>query len=87
MLVCNGSLSFECSLPKTYAVGEIQCVRFDIFKPISPEDIKALFSDNEFYFYDEISNGRLSYTDDKKTVGLRIIYGAASTNKIIIKLT
>jgi len=87
MLVCNGDLSFECSKLKTNIIGATQCVQFDIFAPVSPGDIEKLFADDTFYFYDEILNGRLPDTDNKKLVGLRIVYNADSTCKIIIKLT
>ncbi len=86
MLVCNGEKSFCCSTLRTYTVGDTICVKFDIFKPASPEDIKELFADNSFYFYDEILGGRLPHTDNKKIVGLRIVYSADPTYKIIIKL-
>lgn len=87
MLVCNGDLSFECSKLKANSIGATQCVQFDIFAPVSPGDIEKLFADDTFYFYDEILNGRLPDTDNKKLVGLRIVYNADSTCKIIIKLT
>ena len=87
MLVCNGDLSFECSKLKTNIIGATQSIEFDIFAPVSPDDIKKLFADDTFYFYDEILNGRLPDTDNKKLVGLRIVYNADSTCKIIIKLT
>lgn len=87
MLVCNGDLSFECSKLKTNSIGATQCVQFDIFAPVSPGDIKNLFADDTFYFYDEIINGRLPDTDNTKLVGLCINYNADSTCKIKIKLT
>ena len=87
MLVCNGNLSFECSRLKTSTVGGEQGIRFDIFEPVSPDVIKALFADNTFYFFDEILNGRLPYTDNTNLVGLCIDYNADSTCKIRIKLT
>lgn len=87
MLVCNNDLSFECSKLKTSIVGGMQCIAFDIFEPACPDDIKALFADNAFYFFDEILNGRLPYTDNTNLVGLCIDYNADSTCKIRIKLT
>ena len=87
MLVCSESLSLECSRLKTNTVGGIQCIRFDIFEPVSPDVIKALFADGTFYFFDEILNGRLPYTDNTNLVGLCIDYNADSTCKIQLKLT
>ena len=87
MLVCNQNLSFECSRLKTNTVGGRLCIRFDIFEPVSPDVIKALFADNTFYFFDEILNGNLPYTDNTHLVGLRIDYNADSTCKIQLKLT
>ena len=87
MLVCNGDLSFECSTIKTNIIGATQCVQFDIFAPVSPGDVEKLFADDTFYFYDEILNSRLPDTDNKKLVGLRIVYNADSTCKIKIKFS
>ncbi|MBR6603132.1 MAG: hypothetical protein IKK94_03860 [Clostridia bacterium] len=86
MLVCNGDISLMCSTLRTYTVGDTICVNFDIFKPASPEDIKFLFADDAFYFHDEILGGRLPVTENKKIVGLRIVYSADPTYKITIKL-
>jgi hypothetical protein len=86
MLVCNGDISLECSILRTYTVGDAICVKFDIFKPASPEDIKALFADHTFYFHDEILDGRLPVTENKIIVGLSIDYNAFPTYKIKIKL-
>ncbi len=46
-----------------------------------------IWADDTFYFYDGVINGRLADTDNKKLVGLRIVYNADSTCKIIIKLS
>ena len=87
MLICNDTLSFECSIPNTDTAAGGQCLVFDIFKPVSPGAVKDLFAGNTFYFFDEIVNGRLPYTDNTDLVGLRIEYNADSTCKIRIKLT
>jgi hypothetical protein len=86
MRVCNGDISYACSKLKTYIVEATRCIEFDIFDAVSPDDVKDLFTDNVFYFYDEI-DGRLPDTDNTKLVGLRIFYDADSTCKIRIKLT
>lgn len=86
MLVCNKNLSFVCSRVKTDTVEEIRRLRFTVYGPVSPADLKELFSDDAFYFYDKTS-GRMPDTDNTEMVGLRIDYNADSTCKIIIKLT
>ena len=60
---------------------------FSILEPVPHIDIVNLFEDNTFYFYDDVLDGRLIDTNNKKLVGLSITYNADSTTKIIIKLT
>lgn len=86
MLVCNGDISLECSTLKTNTVETTVCIQFEIFGSASPEKIKALFANNDFYFYDEIFDGSLPYTENKKIVGLSIGYSADPTYKITIKI-
>lgn len=86
MLICNGDLSFKCGKLKTSIMGETQCVQFDILDSDSPDNVKKLFANNTFYFYDEVINGRLPYTDNTKLVGLSITFNANSTCNIKIKL-
>lgn len=87
MLICKGDKAYKCSKIKTFSVGEIQGIQFSILEPISHTDIANLFEDNTFYFYDDVLDGRMVDTNNKKLVGLGITYNADSTTKIIIKLT
>jgi hypothetical protein len=87
MLICNGDLAYECSTITTDTVGTTQCVEFDIFASVSPDDVRVLLAGDTFYFFDEILNGRLPVTNNTKLVGLRIDYNADSTRKILIILT
>ena len=87
MLICKGDKAYKCSKIKTLSVGEIQGIQFSILEPISHTDIANLFEDNTFYFYDDVLDGRMVDTNNKKLVGLGITYNADSTTKIIIKLT
>ena len=86
MLICKGDKSYKCSKIKSFTVGETQGIEFSILEPISSSDVVNLFEDNTFYFYDDVLNGILPYTDNTKMVGLRITYNADSTYKITIKL-
>ena len=87
MLICNGDFSFECSTVKTDSAGTTERIQFDIFAPVSPDDIKRLFADDSFYFYDGLRKSKLSYTDNANIVGLRITYSADMMCKITMKLT
>lgn len=87
MLICKGDAAFKCSKLKTEYFGETQHIKFELFDSAFPEDVKNLFSDNTFYFYDELLKGRMFFTDNTNLVGLRIVYDAESTYKITIKLT
>ena len=86
MLICSGDLSFKCGKLKTSIMGKTQCVQFDVFAPVSPDDIKSLFADSTFYFYDDVIGRKLPYTDNTKLVGLSITFNANSTCNIKIKL-
>lgn len=86
MKICKGDLSFECSLLKTNIVEDMRSIKFDIFDPVTPDDVKKIFDDDKFYFFDEILNDRLPDTDNSKLVGLYIGYNEDSTCKITIKL-
>ena len=86
MLICNGDSSFKCGNLKTSIRGNTQCVRFDVFAPVSPNDIKSLFADSTFYFYDDVIDRKLPYTDNTKLVGLNITFNTNSTCNIKIKL-
>ncbi len=87
MLICKGEKSYHCSNIKTNTIGETQCIIFTILERVSSIDIADLFEDNTFYFFDEVLNGKMVETNDKKLVGLSITYNADSTCKIVIKLT
>lgn len=87
MLVCKGDLSFKCSKLKTNIIGATQCIQFSILDSVFLDDVKNLFVDNTFYFYDDVIKGRLPDTNNTKLVGLRITYNADSIINITIKLT
>lgn len=87
MLICKGDKSYQCSKIKSFTVVGTQGIIFSILEPISHTDIANLFEDNTFYFYDDVLQRGLPYTNNTKLVGLRIDYNADSTCKIIIKLT
>lgn len=87
MLICKGDKAYKCSEIKKFSVGETQGIEFSMLEPVSSTEIASLFEDCTFYFYDDVLNGRLVETNDKKLVGLSITYNADSTCKIIIKLT
>ena len=87
MLICKGEKAYKCSQIETMSVGETHRIRFSIIEPVSPLDVAKLFDDDTFYFYDDVLNGRMIETNDKKLVGLSITYNADSTCKIMIKLT
>ena len=87
MLICKGDKAYKCSKIKANSIGETRCMVFSILEPVPHIDIVNLFEDNTFYFYDDVLDGRLIDTNNKKLVGLSITYNADSTTKIIIKLT
>lgn len=87
MFVANGDLSFSCSTLQSHIIEDTQHSWFDIFAPCNPDDVKRIFADDKFYFYDPILNGRLPDTDNKQLVGLSITSNADSTCRVIIKLT
>lgn len=87
MQICKGDKAYKCSEIKKFSVGETQGIEFSMLEPVSSTEIASLFEDCTFYFYDDVLNGRLVETNDKKLVGLSITYNADSTCKIIIKLT
>ena len=86
MLICKGDTSYKCSEITTSSVGITQCIDFSILEPISQTDVVNLLEGDEFYFYDDVLNGRMVETNDKKVVGLSITYNADSTCEISIKL-
>lgn len=86
MLICKGEKSYRCSKIKAFTVGERRCMQFSILDAISPVNVANLFGDNDFYFYDDVLNGRLPDTNNTKLVGLSITYNADSTCKIKIIL-
>ena len=87
MLICKGEQTYKCSKIKTFSVGKTQCIHFSMLEPVSPADVANLLEDDTFYFYDDVLNGRLLETNNKKLVGLSITYNADSTCNIKIKLT
>ena len=87
MLICKGEKAYNCSQIETRTVGETHCIKFAILEPVPPTEVANLFDDDTFYFYDDVLNGRMIETNDKKLVGLSITYNADSTCKIMIKLT
>ena len=87
MLICKRDKAYKCSKLKAHTIEEARCIEFTILEPVSHVDIADIFSDNTFYFYDDVLDGRMIDTNNKKLVGLSITYNADSTTKIIIKLT
>ena len=79
MQICKGDTVYKCSEITTSSVGRTQCIEFSIIEPISQTDVVNLFEDDTFYFYDDVLNGRMIETNDKKLVGLSITYNADST--------
>jgi hypothetical protein len=67
-------------------LGETHNIQFSIIEPITPVEVANLFTDNTFYFYDDVLNGRMLETNNKKLVGLDIKYNVDSTCDILIKL-
>jgi hypothetical protein len=61
-------------------------MEFSVLEPISQNDVIDLFDDDTYYFYDDVLNGRMVDTNNKKIVGLRIKYNADSTCNITLKL-
>ena len=86
MFVCNGGLSFRCNTLKIDIVGVMQCIRFDIVAAVSPNEIKNLFANEAFYFYDETLGGRLPAQDDSEITSVRISYNEDLSCKIEIEL-
>lgn len=87
MLICNKNASFRCNKLTAFTAGAVQVMHFAVLDSVSPEAIKNIFADANFYFYDDLLNGRLPDTHDTKLVGLRIDYNADSTCTISIKIT
>lgn len=85
MLICKGDKSYKCSDVKTSTLIDIETMQFSILEPISQNDAVDLFDDETYYFYDDVLNGRMVDTNNKKIVGLRIKYNADSTCDITIK--
>ena len=87
MLICTGDKSYKCSETKHKSADNIRKIQFSILEHLSPTEVKEIFKDNKFYFYDDVLGGRLIDTNGKKLVGLCITYNADSTCNITIKLT
>jgi hypothetical protein len=87
MLICKGENFYKCSKTKTKTASRITCIRFSITEPITTKDVAEMFSDDTFYFYDEVLKGRMIETNNMKLVGLSITYNDDSTCDITIKLT
>ena len=54
MLICNDDTSYKCSELKQNSVGSIRTIQFYIIDDISPEEIKKIFENDTFYFYDDV---------------------------------
>ena len=87
MLICKDGVAYKCSDFRSKTLGDIWEIEFDVFEPVSHSDVANLFSDNTFYFYDDVLKGRFADTNNTKLVGLRITYNDDSTCNIKIKLT
>lgn len=85
MLICKDEKAYNCGKIKSFTIGEKHCMHFSVLESVSPIDVANLFSD-DFYFYDDVLNGRLPDTNNTKLVGLCITYNADSTCKIKIIL-
>lgn len=86
MLICKDNVSYKCSNLKTSMLGETHNIKFSIVEPITPMEVSRLFTDDTFYFYDDVLGGRFIETNNKKLVGLNIKYNDDSTCDILIKL-
>ena len=86
MIICKGDTAYKCIKMKVNNMGKTQSIQFSLPDAVSPTDIKKLFADDTFYFYDDVLKGKLPDKDNTKLVGLCITYNADSTCKIIIKL-
>lgn len=86
MLIYKDDVSYKCSNLKTSMLGETHNIQFSIIEPITPMEVARLFTDDTFYFYDDVLKGRMLETNNKKLVGLNIKYNDDSTCDIFIKL-
>lgn len=86
MLICKGNTSYRCGELKQQSVGVVQKIQFPIIDCISPAEVKNIFEDDTFYFYDDVLDDRLIETNGTKLVGLSITYNADSTCNIKIRL-
>lgn len=86
MLICKDNASYRCGKIKAKIDGNTKKLNFSIIDSITPAEVRELFTDNTFYFYDDILNGRFPDTEGAMLVGLSITYNANSTCKIKIKL-
>lgn len=86
MLICKGDTAYKCSQISRFAVGKLKYIHFSILEPVTHTELTILFTDNIFYFYDDVLKEKLSDTNDTKLVGLSITYNADSTCDILIKL-
>lgn len=87
MLICKGEKAYKCSTISRKSLDDIRKVWFSIIERVSPEDIKKLFEDSTFYFYNEELGVESIETHDTNLVGASITYNADSTCNITIKLT
>ena len=87
MFICREGVAYKCNDFRSKTIGNILGMEFDILEPVSHSDVANLFSDNTFYFYDDVLKGRFVDTNNTRLVGLRITYNDDSTSNIKIKLT
>lgn len=86
MLICKGDKSYKCSELRESSVGNTRKIRFSITDSVSPAEVKELFVDTTFYFYDELLKDKLTLSNNTTLVALSIQYNADSNCKITIKL-
>lgn len=87
MQICKGEKVYKCSRIECKYADGIRTIRFSILEAVPPEEIKKIFTDSTFYFYNEewnVSSIETNYTD---LVGAFIKYNVDSTCDITIKLT
>ena len=86
MLICRGNTAYKCSELKKKSFDDIKKMQFCITDSVSPEELKDLFEDDTFYFYDEVYKCNSIETNNTQLVGLSITYNADSTCNITMKL-
>lgn len=87
MQIRKGDAVYACSEADIRVSRGTKHIIFSITDGASPEDVKALFGDGDFYFYDDVLEGVLPFFSGYTLTGVNIKYLADLTCNVVLKLT